>query len=103
VEAERFDDGRLVDLNWTVGLLTTVLLQIIAAAIWRTPIGKQKGSERIVYKPESDKSESHKSHQMNAAFIRGKTVVKAHISTQLSPKIRFLPSHLTHFISLQFK
>jgi CRISPR/Cas system CSM-associated protein Csm3 (group 7 of RAMP superfamily) len=35
---------------------------------------KQRGSERIVYKLESEKSESVNSHQLAAALIRGKTV-----------------------------
>jgi hypothetical protein len=53
---------------------TTVFLRIRAAAIWWISKDKQRGSERVVCKLESEKSESVKSHQM-AALIREKTVV----------------------------
>jgi hypothetical protein len=35
---------------------------------------KQRGSERIVFKLESEKSKSVRSHQMAAVITRGKTV-----------------------------
>jgi hypothetical protein len=68
----------------------SVFPQIRAAAsnlLSSLELGKKRGSERIVYKFESKKSKSVKSHQMTAALIRGKMVLsptKNPLSTNLA-------------------
>jgi hypothetical protein len=65
-----------------IRVTATVFHRIKAAVIWWISNGKQRESERIVFKSErivfkseSEKSESIKSHQTTAAFIWERTVV----------------------------